>query len=82
LVGVSQMKSVLAIKGEKVYYQNRAKLEKAYPGKIVAIETESGSIAGIGTTLDEAYDKALKKYPRRKFYFRKVGPCPAPTYLF
>jgi len=77
-----EMKSVLVIKGEEVYEKNREKLEKAYLGKIVAIETESGTIAGIAETLDEAYEKAIKKYPSKKFYFRKVGPSPAPTYLF
>jgi len=82
LVGVSEMKSVLVVKGEEIYEQNKEKLEKAYRGKIVAIETESGTIAGIGETLDEAYEKARKKYPGKKFYFRKVGPHPAPTYLF
>jgi len=76
------MKSVLVIKGEEIYEQNKEKLEKAYLGKIVAIEIESGTIAGIGLTLDEAYEKAIKKYPDRRFYFRKIGPQPAPTYLF
>jgi len=76
------MKSVLVIKGEEIYEKHREKLEKAHLGKIVAIETESGTIAGIGETLDEAYEKALKKHPNRKFYFRKIGPSPAPTYLF
>jgi hypothetical protein len=76
------MKSVLVVKGEEVYERNKKKLEKTYRGKIVAIETESGTIAGIGQTLDEAYEKAIKKYPRKKFYFRKVGPYSAPTYLF
>jgi len=76
------MKSVLVIKGEEIYEKHKEKLEKAYLGKIVAIETESGTIAGIGDSLDEAYEKALKKYRGRKFYFRKVGPYPAPTYLF
>jgi hypothetical protein len=76
------MRSVLVIKGEEVYEENREKLEKAYLGKIVAIEIESRDIAGIGASLDEAYKEAVKKYPRKQFYFRKVGPCPAPGYLF
>jgi len=76
------MKSVLVVKGEEVYEKNRENLEKAHLGKIVAIEIASGTIAGIGAELDEAYEKALKKFPRMKFYFRKVGPNPAPTYLF
>lgn len=73
---------MLVIKGEEIYEQNKEKLEKAYLGKIIAIETQSGTIAGIGESLDEAYEKALEKYPGKKFYFRKVGPYPAPTYLF
>ena len=76
------MKSMLVIKGEEVYEENREKLEKAYLGKIVAIETESRDVAGIGASLDEAYEEAVKKYPKKQFYFRKVGPCPAPGYLF
>ena len=76
------MKSVLVIKGEEVYEENREKLEKAYLGKIVAIEIETRDVAGIGASLDEAYEEAVKKYPQKQFYFRKVGPCPAPGYLF
>ena len=76
------MKSVLVMKGEEIYKENREKLEKVYLGKIVAIEIESGIVAGVAETLDEAYEEALKKYPNKRFYFRKVGPCPAPTYLF
>ena len=76
------MKSMLVMKGEEIYEENREELEGAYLGKIVAIEVESRTIAGVGEDLDEAYEKALKKYPDGRFYFRKVGPCPAPTYLF
>jgi len=76
------MKSVLVIKGEEVYERNKEKLEKTYLGKIVAIEIESRDVAGIGASLDEAYEEAIKKYPKKEFYFRKVGPCPAPGYLF
>jgi len=70
------------MKGEEVYEEYRGKLEKTYLGKIVAIEIESGTVAGIAEGLDEAYEEALKRYPDKRFYFRKVGPCPAPTYLF
>lgn len=76
------MKSVLVIKGEEVYEKNREKLEKMYLGKIVAIEIESEVVAGIGASLDEAYEEALKKYPQKQFYFRKVGPCAATSYLY
>jgi len=76
------MKSVLVIKGEEVYEENREKLEKSYPGRIVAIEIASGTVAGIGASLDEAYEEAVKKYPQKQFYFRKVGPCAATSYLY
>jgi basic membrane lipoprotein Med (substrate-binding protein (PBP1-ABC) superfamily) len=76
------MRSMLVTKGEEVYEEERDRLEKAYMGKIVAIEIESRAIAGIGENLDEAYEEAHKKYPDKKFYFRKVGPCAAPGYLF
>lgn len=76
------MKSLLVVKGEEVYEKNKQKLERTHLGKIVAIEIESQDVAGIGASIDEAYDEALKKYPKKQFYFRKVGPCPAPGYLF
>lgn len=76
------MKSELVMKGEEIYEKNKAKLEKDYLGQIVAIEIESRTIVGVGESLDEAYAAALKKWPRKQFCFRKVGPCPAPTYLF
>ena len=76
------MKSVLVTKGEEIYEENKEKLEKAYLGKIVAIEIESGTVAGVGDTLDEAYEKASRKRPGKKFYFRKVGPCAATSYLY
>jgi len=79
---VQVMKSILVIKGEEVYEKNKERLEKAYLGKIVAIEIESRDVAGIGTNLDEAYEEAVKKYPRKQFYFRKVGPCAATSYLY
>ncbi|KPV63625.1 MAG: hypothetical protein AOA66_0757 [Candidatus Bathyarchaeota archaeon BA2] len=76
------MKPVLVVKGEEIYKENRKKLEKAYLGKIVSIEVESGTVAGIGDTLEEAYEKASRKCPGKKFYFRKVGPCAATSYLY
>lgn len=76
------MESKLVQFGEEVYEEKKEKLESVYLGKIVAIEVESRDVAGIGENLDEAYEKALKKYPGRQFYFRKVGPCPTTDYLF
>ena len=76
------MKSLLVVKGEEIYEKNKRKLEKTHLGKIVAIEIESEDVAGIGENLDEAYEKASRKRPGKKFYFRKVGPCAATSYLY
>jgi len=76
------MRSRLIELGEKIYEENKAKWEKAYLGKIIAIEVDSRSLAGVGDSVDEAYEEAAKKYPGKPFYFRKVGPCAAPGYLF
>jgi len=76
------MKSRLAELGEKIYEENKVEWEKAYLGKVIAIEVESRSLAGVGDSLDKAYEEAVKKYPGKQFYFRKVEPCAAPGYLF
>ena len=76
------MKSKLIELGERIYEENKTEWEKNYLGKIIAIEVESKSLAGVGDSLEEAYEEAIKKYPGKQFYFRKVGPCAAPGYLF
>ncbi len=68
--------------GEKIYEENKEKLEKENFGKIAAIEIELRKIAGIGDTVDEAYKIAVKKFPGKKFYFRKIGDERAAGYLF
>ncbi len=75
------MKSRLAEQGEKIYEENKIKWEKAYLGKIIAIEVKSRSLAAVGDSLDEVCRKVLKKYPGKQFYFRKAGPCAATGYL-
>ncbi len=56
---------------EGVYERNRTILEKRHRGKIVALHEDG--IAGIGNTTDEAYAEAVKKYPKRIMYFRRIG---------
>jgi len=68
--------------GEKIYEENKKRLERESLGKIVAIEIETGKIAGIGDTIDEAYKIAIKKFPGKKFYFRRIGDERAAGYLF
>ena len=47
-------------------------LESKYKGKIVAIESESSDYF-IGDNVIEAYNKAIKKHPNKKFIFKRVG---------
>lgn len=76
------MESELVKKGEEVYQRNKEKWERFYLDKIIAIEVEKENLAGAGDDLNDVYDKAIRKYPGGHFYFRRVGPCPAPDYLF
>ena len=76
------MRSRLAELGEKIYEENRDKWEKAYLGKVIAIDVESRKLAAVGDSLDEVCREVLEKYPGKQFYFRKVGPCGATGYLF
>lgn len=61
--------------GERIYQRAREELEIRHLGKVAAI-CDAG-VAGIGDTIDEALDEALKRYPDKVFYVRKIGPCPA-----
>ena len=47
-------------------------LTSKYKGKIVALEAESGSYF-IGNTEIDAYKNAIKKYPDKKFIFKRIG---------
>jgi len=43
-----------------------------YKGRIVALEAESGSYF-IGDTEIDAYERAIKEYPDKKFIFKRIG---------
>ncbi len=43
-----------------------------HKGKIIAIELETGDYF-MGETMEEAYESAHKKYPDKKFFFKRVG---------
>lgn len=63
----------IARKGEEIYEKNlKDKIEKDYYGKFVAIEVETGKYF-LGETLDEASNKAKKKYPDKINYIKKIG---------
>lgn len=47
-------------------------LSLRYKGKIVAIDIESGDYF-IGDSELDAYEKAIEKYPGKKFIFKRIG---------
>ena len=46
--------------------------EPGNKGKIVAIDIDSGDYF-VGNSELEAYRKAIKKYPDKKFIFKRIG---------
>ena len=47
-------------------------LSPQYKGKIIAIETDTGSYF-IGDSELEAYKKAIKECPKKQFVFKRIG---------
>lgn len=76
------MGSLIVKKGEIAYLKNREQWEKAHAGRIIAIDVDAEEVAGVGGTIDEALDDALRRQPGKQFYVRKVGPCGAAAYLY
>lgn len=60
-------------KADYVYELFKKELEESHFGKIVAIDTESEKIAGIGDTILEAYKNAKEKTGKDQFDFKRVG---------
>jgi len=67
-------------KCEEVYLAHSEELESKYAGKVVALY-ENG-VAGIGDDVDSAYKEAVRKYPDKIFYFRRIGKFSASGTLF
>lgn len=60
-------------KGRARYYQLKPTLEKIYkPDEVVLIETTSGDYF-VAKTTTQAYKKAQRKYPAKKFFIAQVG---------
>lgn len=73
-----KLKSILTpkrevTKADSIYEKFKEELESKYFGKIVAIDIESGTIAGVGDSILEAYEKAKLKSPQSKFSYKRVG---------
>lgn len=63
--------SPLQQKGEEIYNKNRESLEKEHWGKLVAIDTDTESIIGIGKTLEEVYKQTSQS--KKPLYLRRIG---------
>lgn len=55
-----------------VFERINEKLSSHYKGKIVAIDIDTGNYF-IGDSELDAYQKAIKKYPNKKFIFKRIG---------
>lgn len=56
----------------KLFEKISKELNSKYKGKIVAIDADTGSYF-IGDSELDAYKKAIKKYPDKKFVFKRIG---------
>lgn len=60
-------------KGRERYYQLKPQLKEEYSaGDVVLIDPETGDYF-VGETTIDAYSKARKKHPGKKFYGAQVG---------
>ncbi|MDO8642158.1 MAG: hypothetical protein Q7R76_01020 [Candidatus Woesearchaeota archaeon] len=60
------------IKAEDILQKINQKESETNKGKIVAIETESEDYF-VGSSEIDAYHKAVKKYPKKQFVFKRIG---------
>lgn len=58
-------------RANQIYEQIKANVAH-HKGKIVAIELDTGDYF-LGDDVQDAYEKAHKKYPSKEFYFKRVG---------
>ncbi|MAF50651.1 MAG: hypothetical protein CMH64_01035 [Nanoarchaeota archaeon] len=59
-------------KVDKIFIDINRKLSSKYKGKMVAIEPASGDYF-VGSSTSDAYKKASQKYPKKKFFFKRIG---------
>ena len=55
-----------------LFEQISKQLSPRYRGKIIAIDTDSGDYF-IGNSELDAYKKAIKQYPNKKFVYKRIG---------
>ena len=59
-------------KADEIFRKINNELSSKYKGKIIAIEPNTGNYF-IGDSEIDAYRKAIKKYPKKQFLFRRIG---------
>lgn len=59
------------VAGETIYNRIKSRL-KGQEGRIVAIDVKSGDFF-LGNNVVEASKAGQEKYPKREFYFKRVG---------
>jgi len=70
--GVTAERDRVVAKGREVYRRLAKELEAKYPGRIVAIEVESGDHV-VGEDELDAARKARERFPGKRLYFARVG---------
>ena len=73
LEGKNISPALLPTKADRIYENERENLESKYMSKIVAIDSKSEKVAGIGDSILEAYKVATKNSTQKQFTFRRVG---------
>ncbi len=57
---------------DAIFIKINKELSAKFKGKIVAIDADSGDYF-IGDSEIDAYKKAAKKHPKKKFVFKRIG---------
>lgn len=60
-------------RADLIYEKFRVQLEKEHFGKVVAIDVDSGTIAGTGDTVLDAFRNAREKSSKARFSYKRVG---------
>ena len=57
---------------EKIFEKLNKDLSPQHKGEIVAIDLDTGEYF-LGRTELDAYKKGIKKFPNKKFFFKRIG---------
>ena len=60
-------------KAEIIYETHEKEFKQKYLGKMIAIDVGTEKVAGVGDTIEQAYEDAVSKTDQNQFYFKRVG---------